>query len=196
MFPDSKDAPMSALETKPWTLAEFFAWQDLQDERYELVGGFPLRMQAGATQRHDAIVLNVLAELRNRLRGKRCQPFTADGSVETFPGQIRRPDAGVDCGPREPDGYHATEPTVIVEVLSRTTRRFDKMGKLQEYKGLPTLRHLVVLDSREAMATHWRRDADGSWREIPVRGILGAIELDAVDVVLLMNDLYDGVSFD
>ena len=187
---------MSALETKPWTIDEFFAWQEEQEERYELVGGFPLKMQADATRRHDAIVLNVLAELRDRLRGKPCQPFTADGSVETLPGQIRRPDAGVDCGPRDPDGYHASEPTVIVEVLSRTTRRFDKMGKLEEYKGLPTLRHLVIVDSREAMATHWHREAGGEWQKTSIRGILGAVELDAIDVVLLMADIYDGVSFD
>lgn len=187
---------MSALETTPWTLAEFFAWREEQEERYELVGGFPLKMQAGATQRHDAIIVNIVADLGSKLRGTPCRMFSAAGSVETSPGQIRRPDVGVDCGPRNPNGYHTAEPTVIIEVLSRSTGRFDKMGKLQEYKGLPTLRRLVILDTHDAMATHWRRDAGGEWQEIRVRGILGAIELDAIDAVLLMNDLYAGVSFD
>ena len=130
--------------------------------------------------------------LTRGLRGKPCQPFTADGSVETLPGQIRRPDAGVDCGPRDPDGYHASEPTVIVEVLSRTTRRFDKMGKLEEYKGLPTLRHLVIVDSREAMATHWHREAGGEWQKTSIRGILGAVANAAVAGVGLLGGNFAG----
>ena len=80
---------------KPWTIDAFFAWQERQAERYELVGGFPLRMMAGTRNVHDDIVVNVLAEMRRQLRGGPCRPFTADGSVETLPGQIRRPGLGV-----------------------------------------------------------------------------------------------------
>ncbi len=44
----------------PWTLDEFFAWRQGQPDRYELVGGRPLRMMAGAKNVHDDIVVNVL----------------------------------------------------------------------------------------------------------------------------------------
>ncbi|EAU41827.1 hypothetical protein FP2506_15379 [Fulvimarina pelagi HTCC2506] len=84
-------------EHDPWTKEQFFAWQQDQEERYELVDGFPLKMMTGASNRHDAIVINIIGELRNRLRDKPCSPFSADGAVETYPGQIRRPDAGIDC---------------------------------------------------------------------------------------------------
>ena len=93
-----------------WTVDEFFAWQDKQAERYELVDGFPVRMMAGAKNVHDDIVVNVLTDLRNQLRGSDCRPFTGDGSVETKPGQIRRPDVGVDCGRRDPNGTMANSP--------------------------------------------------------------------------------------
>ena len=109
-------------ETAPrrLTIDEFFAWQEKQPARYELVDGFPPRMMAGAKNVHDDIVVNVLAELRNQLRGSRCRPFTSDGSVETKPGQIRRPDIGVDCGRRDPNAMKADLPRVVVEVLSPT----------------------------------------------------------------------------
>jgi hypothetical protein len=44
------------------------------------------------------------------LRGSGCRPFTGDGAVETLPRQIRRPDAGVDCGPRDPEAMTAALP--------------------------------------------------------------------------------------
>ncbi len=108
---------MSLLETRPWTLDEFFAWQAGEDERYELVNGFPAKMITGASNRHDVVKSNIQGELRNRLKGKPCRPFTGDGAVETLPGQIRRPDAGIDCGAFDPDGYLAAGPVVVFEVL-------------------------------------------------------------------------------
>ncbi|MBE7190653.1 CBS domain-containing protein [Jatrophihabitans endophyticus] len=46
---------------RSWTVDAFFAWQEKQVERYELVGGFPLKMMAGTRNVHDDIVVNVLA---------------------------------------------------------------------------------------------------------------------------------------
>jgi Uma2 family endonuclease len=119
---------MTEAAPRRWTSAEFFAWQETQPERYELVDGFPVRMMAGARNVHDDIVVNILAELRNQLRGSACRPFTGDGSIETKPGQIRRPDIGVDCGPRDPNATKAASPRILAEVLSPTTRDFDTIG--------------------------------------------------------------------
>ena len=70
---------MTEAAPRRWTVEEFFAWQEGHSERYELVDGFPMRMMAGAKNVHDDIVVNVLAELRNQLRGGGCRPFTSDG---------------------------------------------------------------------------------------------------------------------
>nr|WP_294547473.1 Uma2 family endonuclease [uncultured Rhodopila sp.] len=99
---------------KPWTVEQFFEWQSAQTERYELVDGFPVRMMTGARNVHDDIVVNLLAELRGQLRGSGCRPFTGDSSVETLPGQIRRPDVGVDRGRRDPDAFKAALPRLVI----------------------------------------------------------------------------------
>ena len=70
----------------------------------ELVNGQPLRMRARAKNVHDEMVVTLVGELREQVRGTRYRPFTGDGSIETRPGQIRRPNVGVDCGPRDPNG--------------------------------------------------------------------------------------------
>ncbi len=72
---------MSDPRMMPWTIDQFFDWQTRQPERYELVSGFPIRMMAGARNVHNDIVINLLDELRARLRGGGCRPFNGDSSM-------------------------------------------------------------------------------------------------------------------
>lgn len=139
---------------RPWTIDDFFAWQERQAGRYELVGGRPLKMMAGAGNVHDDIVVNILAELRTQLRGGPCRPFTRDGSLETLPGQIRRPDLGVDGGRREPNGLRAAAPRPVGEVLSPGTRDFDTFEKLGEYKAVDGLDHILFVDPDAPQLVH------------------------------------------
>ncbi|WP_237480520.1 Uma2 family endonuclease [Lichenibacterium dinghuense] len=178
-----------------WTLEAFFAWQERQPDRYELVGGFPLKMMAGTRNVHDDIVVNVLAELRRQLRGGPCRPFTADGSVETSKGQIRRPDLGVDCGRRDPNGFKAAEPRLVLEVLSPGTRDFDTFEKLGEYKAVETLDHLVFVEPDMPLLVHWSRDTGREWVRRDVEGFDTAVELADLGVVLRLAEVYDGVAF-
>ena len=51
---------MSAVEqSSPWTVGAFLKWQTRQDDRYELVGGFPVKLMTGASRRHDRIVIDL-----------------------------------------------------------------------------------------------------------------------------------------
>jgi Uma2 family endonuclease len=186
---------MTETAPHPWTIEEFFAWQEKQPERYELVNGFPVRMMAGARNVHDDIVVNVLAELRNQLRGGGCRPFTGDGSIEAKPGQIRRPDIGVDCGRRDPNATKATSPRVVVEVLSPTTRDFDTIGKLEEYKLVGSLQRILVIEPNAPEVITWVRAADRSWQKAIRRGIDQAIDMPEIGVTLSLAEIYDGVEF-
>ena len=184
-------------ETAPprWTVDEFFAWQERQSERYELVDGFPVRMMAGAKNLHDDVVVNVLAELRNQLRSGGCRPFTGDGSIETKPGQVRRPDIGVDCGRRDPNATKATSPRVVAEVLSPTTRDFDTIGKLEEYKLVDSLERIVVIEPNAPEVITWVRGADRGWRKGIHRGLDQEIDMPEIGVTLSLAEIYDGVEF-
>ncbi|HEX8417319.1 MAG TPA: Uma2 family endonuclease [Methylobacterium sp.] len=176
-----------------WTVEAFFAWQQHQAERYELIDGFPVRMMAGARNVHDDIVVNVLAALKNRLGGTGCRPFTGDGSVETLPGQIRRPDAGVDCGRRDPDGLKAALPRLVVEVLSPSSRDFDAFEKLDEYKTVDSLEYILLIEPNAPEAFLWSRGPERVWRKRPVRGLGEEIALPELGTSLPMAEIYDGV---
>ncbi|MGX7705056.1 Uma2 family endonuclease [Methylobacterium sp. Gmos1] len=186
---------MSEPAPRRWSVQEFFAWQERQDERYELVGGVPVCMMAGARNVHDDIVVNLVAEFRTRLRGTPCRPFTGDGSVETLPGQIRRPDLGVDCGTRDPNGLVAAEPRLIVEVLSPSTRDFDAFDKLEEYKSVGSLAVILLVEPNAPEIALWRRDADGAWHRRLVAGLDQTIDLPELGTSVALADIYDGVVF-
>jgi Uma2 family endonuclease len=149
----------------------------------------------GARNVHDDIVVNVLTELRNQLRGTGCRPFTGDGSIETKPGQIRRPDIGVDCGQRDPDGLKASSPRLIAEVLSPTTRDFDTIGKLEEYKAVARLDRILIIEPNAPTVVVWNRNADRGWLNAVRSGLDRSIEMPEIGVTFALTDIYDGVEF-
>ncbi len=186
---------MSEPALRPWTVDAFFAWQERQSERYELVGGQPLKMMAGARNVHDDIVVNCLVLLGTQLRGSPCRPFTGDGSVETLPGQIRRPDLGIDGGRRDPNGLKAAVPRLVVEVLSPGTRDFDTFEKLGEYKEVESLDHIVFVDPDAPQLVHWFRDPGRNWERRRIEGLDETLDLSDLSVSLAFREIYDGVIF-
>ena len=186
---------MSQPVRQPWSVEAFFAWQERQSERYELVGGFPLKLMAGASNAHDRMVVNLLLALGNRLRGSACRPFTGDGSVETYPGQIRRPDVGVDCGRFDPGGFKASDPRVVAEVLSPSTRDFDAFAKLAEYQAVPTISHVLLVEPNAAEVALWSRNDEGGWIASRTEGLESVVELPTIGVTLPMSEIYDGITF-
>ena len=186
---------MSDPALQRWTVEQFFEWQARQTERYQLVDGFPVRMMAGARNVHDDIVVNLLAELRTQLRGTACRPFTGDGSIETIPGQIRRPDAGVDCGRRDPNGLKAALPRMVAEVLSPTTRDFDTYDKLPEYERVESLDYIMFVDPNVAYVDVWTRGADRAWGHHVAEGLDSTVTMPAIGVTLRLAEIYDGVEF-
>jgi Uma2 family endonuclease len=140
-------------------------------------------------------VVNLIAELREQLRRGPCRAFTGDGSVETLPGQIRRSNAGVDCGRRDPNATLAAEPRMVAEVLSPSTRDFDTFEKLEEYKGVGSLAYLLVVEPNAPEVVLWSRGADRAWQRRLVSGLDQRLDMPEIGVALALADLYDGVEF-
>lgn len=186
---------MAQTAPKPWTAAEFFAWQERQPDRYEMVAGFPVRMKAGARNLHSDIVANVVGELGRRIRGTGYRAFTGNGAVQIDPGQIRRPDAGVDCGPRDPDGYVAADPRLVAEVLSPSTRDFDSIEKLAEYKAVESLDYILYVEPNRAEVAVWSRGGDRRWERAVIEDLGASIDLPSLGIALPLAEIYDGVAF-
>lgn len=172
----------------------FLEWREGRPGRWELVNGHPILAMAGARQRHDAVTVNLIAILRPMLRGGPCRPWSADIAVKIPGGNVRQPDVAIDCAPVDPNALAATAPTVVFEVPSPSTRALDIARKLDEYKRVETMRHIVFIDAEAPRATVWSRDGE-TWSSADLEGLEAMLHLPAVNGSLPLADLFEGVSF-
>lgn len=180
------------------TVEQYFDWQLKQDKLFELVDGIPvlpMKMMAGASLRHDRVTVNAILLLGNQLKGRRCRPTTSDVAVRIPKGNIRRPDITVECGePKSDRELVAADPQVVIEVLSPSTMSFDRFRKLEEYKTVPGLNTILLVDTEAAQVAMHRRDGE-AWHVETFEGLDKIVDLAGVGAALPLKDLYDGVAF-
>lgn len=173
----------------------FLEWCLDQNGKFELVDGQPVEMMAGATRRHDRIVVNLIRHLGNRLSGSACVPQTDDVAARMVSGNIRRPDVTIDCGQGRNTDLTSTEPRVFFEVLSPSTQSFDFITKSEEYKQVGTLRHFALIHPDRPVVRYWNRGVEGGWTGGLVEGLDGELMLAGIGTTLLMSEIYEGVTF-
>lgn len=174
---------------KPMTLDEFLAWEDQQEHKWEFDGFAPVAM-VGGTFEHTVIGGNIYAVLRDRLRGSPCRVVNNELKIRVA-GRIRYPDAFVICTPVPRGTKVISEPVVVFEVLSESTRRTDQFLKNQEYRDTPSIQRYVILEQDRIAATVWTRAGD-DW----VGRILLAdatLAMPEIGVELPLAEFYDGV---
>lgn len=156
----------------------------LHGETYAMAGGSPA---------HAKLIGNMQGQLYMKLLGAGCQSSSSEQRVLLPNDDACYPDAVVWCGvPEFRDGKTLVNPTVIVEVLSPGNAGWDRTGKLALYRGIPSVRHIVLV---EYVCWHIsvvsRRD-DGTW-SYDAAGAGGSLRLDAIGVVLDVDALYAGM---
>lgn len=176
-----------------WTLEEFLVWEEQQAERYEFVDGQPV-MMSGGTQAHALIAVNLIAALRPLLRGSPCRPGGSDLRIPVpATGRSRYPDVTIDCGPFTPESHDATSPTVVFEVLSKSTRWYDQTEKLKDYDSIASVRHYVCISQDEPRVSVWRRGDDGRLMpQADITDIGAALDIATLPQPLPLSDIYEG----
>jgi len=179
------------------TFDEFLNWERRQETKHEFLDGVAVAM-AGGTEAHNIIQGNLFAISLSKLRGGPCRPFPSDMLVRTGTAKGRYPDATIDCGPRNPANIVAPNPVVVFEVLSPDTQREDRTLKLADYNATASIAHYVLVEPTEPLVHIYHRGPHGdfSLRPQEIRGMDASIDLPAVDLTLLMAEIYDGVEVD
>lgn len=175
------DEIMAEPAGKLMTVDEFLRWDDGTDTCHELVDGQVVAMAPPSGQ-HRTIAMNAGTLLNNRLRPR--APCRAEGEAGIVISEHRRwqADLAVTCQPPLPD---VAEPLLIVEVLSPSTRSNDLVRKLPDYKALPSVQEIWLIDSERRWAQVWWREPAGWHGRDHVGGgvfrsevLAGEVELD------------------
>ena len=152
---------------------------------------------SGASLEHNRLVRNLIIELGNGLKGKSCEVFPSDLRlhVERY-ALYTYPDVLVVCGPpRLLPGRKDTlvDATLIIEVLSPSTRDYDRNDKFRFYRELPSFSEYLLVAQDELKIEHHRRVAPGQWLLTDFGGEDSEIVLSSIDVSLRLDEIYRGV---
>jgi Uma2 family endonuclease len=185
---------MSALaHAAQHTFRDYLALEASGNVKHEFYQG-EIYAMAGGTPAHAALQVAVPSLLFSQIRGGPCRAHGADLRVRVLAtGLATYPDVTIVCGPREldPDDTNTVvNPTVLFEVLSPSTAEYDRGGKFENYKLIPTLRHYVLVSSDERKLEVWSRGASDEWAQATV-GAGGVAELPAIGARLSVDELYD-----
>jgi len=126
------------------TEADYLASEKLSPIKREYIGG-RLYAMAGAGFNHNCIAMNLSANFRNHLKDTPCATFMADMKLRLGKDYVY-PDVLVDYTPLTGDAEYSSSPVIIVEVLSKTTRKTDLTVKLLRYINLPSLQEYVLIE--------------------------------------------------
>ncbi len=183
------DASMSVALRKPMTLAEFLAWEDRQELRWEFDGFEPVAM-TGGTRAHEIIAGNVRFSVQSRLPGALCRVFGPTMKIEVA-GRIRYPDAFVVCTPGPAKSTVVRDPAVVFEVLSDSTSRTDRIEKLREYGATASIRRYVILEQDAIAAMVFVRKENDLVADTLTAG--DTLRMPEIGVEVPMAEFYTGI---
>ena len=187
-------------QIKPYvTPEEYLALERKAEYRSEYLHGEIFAM-TGASRKHNLISANILGELHRQLKGKSVEVYASEMRVKVAAsGLYTYPDVVVVCGePQLEDDYLDTllNPTVLFEVLSKSTERYDRIAKSGYYRALESLAEHLLVAQDEICVEQYAKQVDGQWALTETRSIEGTIELPSIGCSLVLRDIYDKVPFD
>lgn len=180
------------------SIEDYLAGELVSEIKHEFLGG-AVHAMAGGTMGHNLAASNALGSIHSSLKGKRCRPFNSDTKVRIkLPSQIRfyYPDLQVICLPVDQNSTFTDSPTLVVEVLSDSTRRIDEGEKRDAYLHLPSLEVLILIDPTKVLVKVDRRDATGAFQRESYHDLSETIQLPEIEAELPLKEIYDGLGLD
>jgi len=167
---------------------DYLAGEPNSPIKHEYIDGEVYAM-AGASANHNLITGNIHGELRTHLKGKPCRPFASDMKVK-IGSRYFYPDVLVDCAEYAGDDQFTETPTLIVEVLSKSTRRMDETVKRSSYSQIDSLQEYLLIE-QDIVDVELVRRSNG-WRS--EHFFMGdQFTLESVGLTLSVSEIYDRV---
>ena len=184
---------MSEAAIKRMTLTEFLRWEDGTDTRYELVSGVPVAMAPPAPA-HGFLAARLCAGIEAALRSRRPCMVQVEAGI-AWPDRSDTcyiADLAVTCAPPERGRQLFEDPRLIVEVLSPGTALYDRQTKVSDYRRIPSVEKILLIDSTSIFAEVLRREGD-RWTTEIVSGPQAVLSLASIGLTAAMSDLYEGI---
>lgn len=189
-------------EKKFYTVEEYLALEEYALERHEYDNGKIIKMPGGSNI-HAEIALNIGSCLKMRAKQDQPRKFKVYGSdlkvgIEAI-NAIVYPDVIVVV--EKPEFFHEkrqviTNPIVIIEVLSKSTQKYDRTEKFEKYKNIPSLKEYLLVSQNEAAVSAWKKQEENIWEETKTKGKENTTFIHSMDFELKLEEIYDDIYFE
>ncbi|HEY9628786.1 MAG TPA: Uma2 family endonuclease [Coleofasciculaceae cyanobacterium] len=188
---------MQAQEQRHYSVEEYLELEVNSEERHAYLDG-EIVLMSGGTPNHNKITLNLSATLNFALKHQPYEVYVADQrlwipSLRIF----TYPDVMVMAEPiafAEGRRDTLTNPILIAEVLSKSTRSYDKDEKFAAYRTIPSLQEYVLIDQYRLHVEQYCKTETGKWLFSETEGD-ATLQLAALAFQISLSDLYDKVDF-
>ena len=186
---------MSQLAEGVYTAEEYLAFERTAEYKNEFVNGRICPM-TGASLSHNLIAGNLVAEIRAQLRGGPCSVLVSSMRVKVSQtGMYTYPDVVALCEPPELEDAHLDtllNPSVIVEVLSDSTEKYDRGEKFAHYRRLESLREYILVAQDKILVEQYVRHGE-HWTLGEISDPAGSLRIETLGCEIALRDIYDRV---
>lgn len=177
------------------TETEYLERERVSTIKHEYYAGEMFAM-SGASEAHNLIASNVNASVYAQIRGRGCRIYPSDMRIKIAKtGLYTYPDLTIVCG--TPEFADVTKrdtllnPTIIVEILSPSTERYDRGVKFQNYRTIETLKEYILIVQNNYHIERYARHEGNTWILTEAIGIDSTIVLESIQVTLALADAYE-----
>ena len=182
-------------EEKLYSFEEYEQLEELANYKSEFWDGLIVSM-AGGQPNHNKIAASIGRAIDNELikKGKNCSVYNSDQKI--YISKFNRgayPDCTVICGEEK---FHKNSkstlinPSLIIEVLSESTKAYDKGDKFEGYRSLPSFKEYLLIWQTIPKVQSWYKEADDLWRISSAFGLDKTIHLYSIDCTITLKDIY------
>ncbi len=186
---------MTAQPKPQITEAEYLERERVSPGKHEYYAGQIFAL-AGASEAHNLIASNVHASLYAQLRGRGCRIYPSDMRIKVLKtGLYTYPDLSIVCG--KPEFTHMAKrdtlinPTLIIEILSPSTERYDRGVKSQNYRTIEALKEYILIAQDIYHIEQYTRHEPNKWLLTEAVGLEAALTLSSIESVLALADAYE-----
>lgn len=180
------------------TEEEYLAYELKSDHKSEYFDGQIMDM-AGASERHNAISMNLSITLGMQLKNKDCQVYAGDMRLKVEnTGLYAYPDLQIVCPEKKfsddkPDTL--LNPVVILEILSDSTESYDRGAKFAHYRQIPSLKEYVLISQNQKKIEKYQLNSADRWELEETTENNQTIEISSIGCGLELAEVYDKIVF-
>lgn len=191
------EEPVVSYQEKFISIEEFIEMENKATEKHEYFQGEVFSM-AGASDNHNEIFSSLFSELSVQLKGKTCRPYGSDKRLYIRENALLTyPDISVYCNKSAPFGKGEmtfVDPTVLIEILSESTKNYDRGVKFSLYRDIPTLLEYILVDSQSIRVEIFRLNESKHWELEEYKTLDESLFIAAFNVRISLRDVYQFTS--